>query len=72
MSAALFHALLYGLLLPLLGVLAGAFAGRLLARDGEALNRGVAMFVAILIIGASWLHAWHLLGSLAVHPAGTR
>ncbi len=64
--------LLYGVLLPLLGVFAGALAGKLLARDGEALNRGVAVFVAMLVIGGCWLHAWQVLGAAAAHPAATR
>ncbi len=64
--------LLYGLLLPLLGVFAGAVAGKLLARDGEPLNRGAAVFVAMLVIAGSWLHVWHVLGAAAAHPPGSR
>ena len=64
--------LLSGLLLPLLGVFAGAFAGKLLARDGEPLNRGVAVFVALLVIGGCWLHAWQVLGAAAAPAAAAR
>lgn len=59
------NALLYVLLLPVLGLIAGAAAGKLFAREGDPLNRNVAVFVALLIIGLSWLHAWHVLGSAA-------
>ena len=55
--------LVYVVLLPVAGLFAGAAAGRLFARHGGPLNRGIAVFVATLIIGLSWLHAWHVLGN---------
>ena len=67
------NALLYLLVRPLVGLIAGAAAGKLFAREGDPLNRNVAVFVALLIIGLSWLHAWHVLGSVAAaHTASGR
>lgn len=55
--------LVYVVLLPVAGLFAGAAGGRLFARRGGPLNRGVAVFLATLIIGWSWLHAWHVLAN---------
>lgn len=65
--------LLYVVVFPAVGLIAGAAAGKLFAREGGPLNRNVAVFVALLLIGLSWLHAWHVLGSAAAaHAASGR